>query len=136
MSLNEDLMKVVANSLPAMQVEALKKELDRAGLYDYHAGQIEDLKKDIGLKANRILELEAFKKHSEALDLREATLLKREQELEIQLLKKDVSCLKETNAQIKDLMHAAFKNTIQRKFINGNGANNTYSSSTETTEHE
>lgn len=135
MSLNDDLLKVVTANLPAMQVDALKRELERASLYDYHKTRIEDLEQALKEKAKIIDDLESFKRGSLALDSREAALAKREQTLEVQLLKKDVECLKDTNSQLNHLMQCAFRNTTQRKVINGN--NNTgYSSTSETTEHD
>lgn len=131
--MTQDILDAVAKSLPVMQMELLRKELE-------NAARVPDLEKRLKDREQEISKLNQTAQHHWMADqkLKEAKeryedAFKKEAELKYELLKKDYECEKHVNANLKELMHAVFKNSTVRKnaFISKNESGSSYSNSSE-----
>lgn len=110
MNVQEQIMESVKKSLPTMQVEALKGELEKANQHEAlvndnkrRAAEKVDLQKEIDSLRKLVMDLEKQIVRKEDLDLQERNL-------ENKLLTNKAENLEARNSDLKELMHAAFRN--------------------------
>lgn len=116
--MNDELLEIIKKNLPAMQVDALKGELDKAAKVPDLEKRIKELQAcyeaEKKLSQDRyytIITLEGRIKTDEELE-------KKKRDLENEGLKKDVQCAKDTLKAVSDLAHAAFRNPMVMKTYN------------------
>lgn len=115
--MNQDILEAIAKSLPAMQMDSLRKELEKAKLYEQVAKEKQD-----ELKISSDLRLQLIIKDSQIIDLKKQVLTKedlekRERDLQLELLKGKAQCAEQKYEAVKDLAYAAFRNpTVVKSF--------------------
>ena len=103
--MDKELLEAITKSLPSMQMEALKKELDRVSKFD-------QISKDYQEKCSTISKLNIDISDLRNLVKREEDLKAREYKLEIELLKKDLECEKSKNSSMSSFMGQVFRNPV------------------------
>lgn len=116
--MNKEIIDAITKSLPAMQVEVLNQELKKAGEYETLKLRFEDLNKEASKYLDTITRLTKQIKSEEELSIREAAISDRERRYELEILKKDAQCSKDTLVAVRDLAMAAFRNPTVYKSYN------------------
>lgn len=129
--MNQQILDAIAKSLPAMQVEVLRAELDKAAQFESLQNTISNLKEERSALQKEVGLLRQ-------LQLSEHAIKDREYKLELTLAKKELEYIQNSRHELKELMHAAFRNVHVHRRINGtgDGSNNGYTTREETTHHE
>jgi hypothetical protein len=117
--MTQEIMDIVAKSLPAMQVDALRSELAKAA-------RVGGLEADIKVKESSIRDLQAKlgaaeekNRRIDSMEAKQAELDKKEQRLEVELLKKDVANKDYCIGMQKELMQCVFRNPTYTKSMSG-----------------
>jgi len=116
--MNKEIMEAVTKHLPAMQMEVLKQELEKEKLVDSLRDEMAILKVDKAKLAKTIEDITKNMVDQDILKKRVEVVEKREQALELEILKKDVQCSKDTLVAVRDLAMAAFRNPTVYKSYN------------------
>jgi hypothetical protein len=117
--MTQEIMDAIAKSVPSMQMEALKAELKKAEDLPSITAQYEARGKKIEELSDTINTLQIRARAWENLATAEKALSLREQKLEVELLKKDLTCKQNVIDSQERLMMAVFRNPIFRKTMNG-----------------
>lgn len=132
--MTKEIMELVARSLPAMQVDALRGELEKAKNYELFARVNQDLRDENGKLEKENQRLRALELKVESIEkleaAREVVFAKREQAIENTLLKKELEYVKQSKADIFQLANAAFRNTEFKKSMYGSENNVSRNSNT------
>lgn len=108
--MNNEIMEAIKKTLPTMQVEALKIELDKAS-------RLPSVQKDLDSCREQISKLLSELNALRALEIYKNDLDKKSQAMEVEILKIKLCAESDKNAIIKELMFAAFRNpTIHKSF--------------------
>lgn len=115
--MDQKILDAIQQSLPAMQMDALRKELDRAKMHDNVLDEFKELKVRYDLRQNEVNQLTSQVSELKNKILKQEELDKREQKLEVELMKKDLACAQQILAGVKELAMAAFRNpTIMKTY--------------------
>lgn len=105
--MDQNILEAIQKSLPAMQMDALKKELEKAAMHEKLMSQlIECQKENSALRYERdsLKKLEVEMK----TEKEKAQLVQRD--IELLKVKHELQCQKEILASVKELAMAAFRN--------------------------
>lgn len=132
--MDQNILDAIQKSLPAMQMDALKKELEKAGYYDKLMSQLSECQKEnSGLRYER----DALKKLEIEMrtEKEKAQLIQRD--FELKRLQHEVDTAKTVAKEIKELAMAAFRNPTIHKSYNRSIPlkNNEYSSGSTMSEY-
>lgn len=113
--MDQSILEAITKSLPAMQMDALRKELEKADRYEGLAKEKEALRLEGINLAGQIMSLkDTLAKHA-ALDAKTLEIEKRERNLELEMLKAKLSYESQSRNEIKELAYAAFRNPTVTK---------------------
>lgn len=115
--MDSELLDLVKKHLPAMQVDALRAELDKAKEVDRLQQRIKSLEDthQSDLRENSSLRSEISR--LKVFEAKADEVAKQERDIEIKLLKKDVECANSTLSRVENLAMSAFRNpTVYKSF--------------------
>jgi len=115
--MDQSILDAISKALPAMQMDVLRNELQRASEYEGLKQLNGELSSTIARQSKENVELTKKLIEHETLDTKRSILEAKERALDIELLKIKVSCAEEKYAAVKDLAYAAFRNpTVQKSY--------------------
>lgn len=136
--MTKEIMELVAKSLPAMQVDALRGELKKASEHEELYKKVDTLSKQIKALEEENRKLKALELSYDELNKRTTqqnlNLEKRERDLESAILKKELECVKQSKNDIFTLVSSVFRNTETRKTFSET-SNCGYTTKTSSEEH-
>lgn len=115
--MDQNILDAIQKSLPAMQMDALKKELEKAGHYDKLILQLSECQKEnSGLRYER----DSLKKLESEMRTEKEKAQLIQKDFELKRLQHEVDSAKLVAKEIKDLAMAAFRNPTITKSFNRN----------------
>lgn len=116
--MTQEIMDLVAKSLPAMQVEALRSELAKAATVVTLQQTIKERDATIAEHRKTTADLERRARSWDDLEAKQKAVDVREQKLEVELLKEQLKSKDYCISMQKELMQCAFKSPVYHKYTN------------------
>lgn len=105
--MDQNILEAIQKSLPAMQMDALKKELEKASMHDKLMSQLTECQKE---NSALRFERDKLKKLEDEMKFEKEKAQFVQRDFELKKVQHELQCEKEITMAVKDLAHAAFRN--------------------------
>ena len=105
--MDQNILEAIQKSLPAMQMDALKKELEKASMHEKLMSQLTECQKE---NSALRFERDKLKKLEDEMKFEKEKAQFVQRDFELKKVQHELQCAKEITMAVKDLAHAAFRN--------------------------